>query len=57
MNETINLLGQPDLTTSDMREVVMQTSEPDSTRGANVIVVKTLDSIYENSDLDKVTEE
>ena len=54
MRESRNLLGQSDLTKREMREVVMQTAEPASTREATERMVKTLDSTYTKSDLEQL---
>ena len=37
--------------TRQIRDVVMQTSEPDSARESTDHIVKTLDSTYANADL------
>ena len=55
MKDPVNFLGQPDLTKCNIQEVVILTAEPDSTREANQIVVKILDSTYEKSDYGKVS--
>ena len=54
MRESRNLLGQSDLTKREMREVVMQTAEPASTREDTERMVKTLDSTYAKSDLEQL---
>ena len=54
LKESRNLLGQSDLTKRKMREVVMQTSEPDSNREATEIMVKILDSTYAKADLEQL---
>ena len=54
MKSSRNLLGQSDLTKHGMREVVMQTAEPTSTREVTQRMVKTLDSTYANADLKHV---
>ena len=46
-----NFLGKFDLTKRKMREVVMQTAEPASTKEATERMLKILDSTYANSDL------
>ena len=46
MKEPSGLLGKSDLNKREMREVVMQTAEPSSTREATDILVKVLDSTY-----------
>ena len=46
-----NLIGQSDLTKREMREVVMQTEEPASTRETTDRMVKIIDSTYEKADL------
>ena len=51
MKDPRSFLGKSNLTKRDMREVVMQTAEPASTREANEGMVKTLDSIYAKADL------
>ena len=48
------MLGKKDLTSHDMRKVVMQTSEPVSTREATERLVKILDSTYAKDDLQQV---
>ena len=54
MKNPVNLLGQPDLTKHEIQEVVIQTTEPASTREDTYILVKIPDSNYVNSDLYKV---
>ena len=54
MKESINLIGQSNLTKREMREVVMQNAEPDSTQEATEQMVKILDSTYSNVDLEQV---
>ena len=54
MEETGNLLGQPELTKHETQEVVMNTSEPYFTREATDKVVKILASTYKKADIDKV---
>ena len=51
--DSINLLGKSDLTKREMREAVMQTADPVSTREATERMVKTINSTYENADLDQ----
>ena len=46
MKEPRGLLVKSNLTSCKMREVVMQTSEPDSTREATERLVKILESNY-----------
>ena len=54
MKEPGGLLGQTDLTSSKICKVVMQTAEPVSTREATERLVKILDSIYANADLEHI---
>ena len=54
MKEPSGLLGQSDLTSSEMCEVVMKTSEPFSTREATDRLVKIIDSTYVKADLKQV---
>ena len=51
MKKPIGLLGKPDLSKRDMREVVMQTTEPYSMRETTEILVKIIDSTYMKADL------
>ena len=50
------MLGKPDLAICDMRKVVTQTAEPDSTREATERLVKIRDSTYEQVDLKQVSD-
>ena len=54
MKEPVNFIGQPNLTKCEMRNMVMKTEEPDSTREATIRVVKIIEIIYAKADLDKV---
>ena len=45
------MLGKKYLTSHDMRKLVMQTSEPVSTREATERLVKILENIYANANL------
>ena len=54
MKDSRNFLGQYNLTKREMREVVMQTAEPYSTRESPERMVKILDSTYEKADLKQV---
>ena len=54
MKEPIDLLGPSDLTSRDMRKVVMHIVEPVSTREATEIYVKILNIIYAKADLKQV---
>ena len=54
IKELRNFLGESDLTKREMREVVMQTEEPDSTWESTEIMVKILDSTYTRADLEQV---
>ena len=56
MKESRNLLGESNITKREMREVVMQNAEPDSTLEANERMVKILDSTYAKSDLKQVAD-
>ena len=51
-----SFLGQSDLTKCEMREVVMQTAEPDSTREATEQMVKIIDSTYAKADFKQVVD-
>ena len=53
MKEPSSLLGQSDLTKREMREVVMQTSEPASTREATEQMVNIIDNTYAKADLSR----
>ena len=52
--EPRGLLGQTDLTSCEMSKVVMNNTEPVSTKKATERVVKILDITYENKDLELV---
>ena len=54
MKDPSNFLGQPDLSKREMREVIMQNSEPDSTQEATERTVKNLNSTYKKADLKKL---
>ena len=54
MKYTSSLLGKSYLAKREMREVVMQTSEPSSTRGATERMVKILNSTYTKAGLEQV---
>ena len=54
MKESRKLLGQSDLTNREMREVVMQTTEPASTQESTEKMVKILERTYEKADLKQV---
>ena len=54
MKEPSGLLGEIDTTSRDMREVVMKTEEPVSTRDANERLVKIIESTYAKSNLGQV---
>ena len=43
--------GKPDLNKREMREVVIQTAEPASTREYNERLLKIIDSTYAKSEL------
>ena len=49
------MLGQTDLTSLDMRKVVMQTEELVSTIGATERLVEILEITHAKSDLEKVS--
>ena len=51
MKEPSGLIGKPDLTSSEMCEVEMQTAEPVSTRETTEMLVRILDSTYAKADL------
>ena len=53
IKDPITLLGQSDLTKREMREVVMQTSEPASTQEDTEWIVKSLDSNYVKTNLEQ----
>ena len=48
------MLGKKYLTSHDMRKLVMQTSEPVSTREATEMLVKILNSTYAKAELQQV---
>ena len=50
------LLGQTDLTSCNMHQVIMQTTEPVSTREATDRLVKILESTYEKEYLKQVSD-
>ena len=54
MKEPIGMIGQTDLNSHDMREVVMNTAKPVSTREATERLVKILYSTYAKAYLEKV---
>ena len=54
MKERSGTLGQTYLTSHEMREVVMQTAEPVSTREATKRLVKPLKSTYEKEKIKQV---
>ena len=56
MKEPISLLRQSNITSCDMREVVIQTAEPVSTREATEILVKILNSTYVKAYLRQVAD-
>ena len=56
MNYPSNFLGQSDLTKGDMRELVMQSEEPVSTREATERMVKVLDITYVKEEIKQVAE-
>ena len=56
MKEPSGLLGKPYLNKNEMREVVIQTAETDSTREATESFVKILDIIYAKEDLKQVAD-
>ena len=56
IKEPRNFLGKSDLTKREMRKVVMNTAEPDSTREATDRMVKILDNTYEKADLEHVVD-
>ena len=55
MKESIGLLGKTDLTSREMCEVVMQTSEPVSTREATERLVRILVNNYEKAYFEQVS--
>ena len=48
------MLGKYDLTKREMRDVVIQTAEPASTREATEIIVKVIGSTYAKANLEQV---
>ena len=54
MKEPRGLLGKSDLTSREMREVVMHTAEPFSTREATEALLKILGSAYAKENLKQV---
>ena len=56
MKEPSGLRGKSNLNKREMREVIMHTSEPDSTRKATKILVKILDNTYEKSYLNQLAD-
>ena len=50
----IGLLGKPDLSKRDMREVVMQTTEPYSMRETTDSLFRIVDSTYMKADLEQL---
>ena len=54
MKEPSGMLYQINLTSREMHEVSIQTSKPDSTRKATERLVKTVDSIYAKTELEKI---
>ena len=56
MKEPSGLLVKPYLNTYKMREVVMQTAEPDSAREATERLGRILDSNYAKADLKQVAD-
>ena len=56
MKEPVGMLGNSDLSKRKMREVVMQTTETDSTREATGVLVKSIKSNYGNEDLKQVAD-
>ena len=56
MKEPSGLLGKSDLTKREMCELVMQTTEPASTREATERIVKILNSTYVKADLKQVSD-
>ena len=51
MKKPRGMLGKSDINKREMREVVIQTAEPDSTREANEKFVKILSSTYVKAEL------
>ena len=56
MKEPSNLLGESELNSHNICEVVMQTSEPASTIEATEILLKILDSTYAKAGLKQVAD-
>ena len=56
MKKTSGLLGKSNLTKRNMREVVMQNSEPASIREATQRMVKIIDITYAKVDLKQVAD-
>ena len=56
MKEPNSLLGKSDLTKCKMREVCIQTTEPDATQEATEGMVKTLNSTYAKADINQVAD-
>ena len=56
MKEPSGMMGQTDLTSHKMWEVVMQTAEPDTTIEATERLVKILDSTYVKANLKQVAD-
>ena len=57
MKDPVNFIGQPDLTKSEIREVVKQTAEPASTRETTERVVKIINSTHTKAYLDNIDAE
>ena len=53
IREPISLLGQPNLTSRNMRKVLIHTAEPVSKMEYTERMVKTIDSTYGNVDLEQ----
>ena len=56
MKEPSGLLGKSDITKRQMRQGIMQTAEPDSTREATEQMPKILNSTYAKAGLKKVSD-
>ena len=54
MKYSSSFLGQYNLNMSDMREVIIQTSEPASTKEATKIMVNIINSTYAKSNIEQV---
>ena len=54
MKEPSSMIGQTDITSSEMREVVIQTEEPVSARESTAMLVKILKSVYAKENLKQV---